>query len=323
MYVLGIDGGGTKTAAVVTDENGTVYIKAEAGRSNPNTLSKDEFELVMGNLFRQLRSLDDVVFSQIRVCFAGMAGVRESNRKSEVEQLLSKFLPPGTAIFIENDAVNALYSGTLGKPGIVQISGTGSITIGMDETGKIERVGGWGYLFDDVGSGFDLANHALKAVFREYDGRGESTALTHRLLESFKVRTVPDLIEKIYTGEHPRSIISPLSKLVVETAQSGDSVAQTIIDRACSEMAQSINACYTKIFERNERVIVVLSGGVFQNYELFKRKLESETVNSLPNLIYQPTVISPVGGAVVAGLSRSGNSVGDEFVAQFNGGVGV
>ncbi|MFC4409702.1 BadF/BadG/BcrA/BcrD ATPase family protein [Chungangia koreensis] len=321
MYVLGIDGGGTKTAAVIADENGTVYMKAEAGRSNPNTLNKKEFEAVLTGLLHQLREQDEEIYNRLSVCFAGMAGVGESNRQLEVKRLLSQQLPPETLVYIENDAVNALYSGTLGQSGIVQISGTGAITIGKNETGEIARVGGWGYLFDDFGSGYDLGNQALQAVFQAYDGREYQTALTEKVLNYFRVERVPDTIERIYSEEHPRTIIAPLSRIVVEAASEGDSIALRIIEKASRQMAESIITCHNKLFAKEETVKVVLSGGVFTNFVLFRKMIENHTCSKLPNLEYIPSVIPPVGGAVAAGFSVMGVNLGEKFIEVFKEGV--
>lgn len=321
MFVIGIDGGGTKTAGIVADENGTVYMKAETGRSNPNTLSKKDFEMVLIGLLEQLRIQNEEIYRNISTCFAGMAGVGESNRHLEVEQLLAGHLPKDTKIFIDNDAVNALYSGTLGKPGIVQISGTGAITVGMNGTGKTERVGGWGYLFDDLGSGYDLGNKALQAVFKAYDGRGQETIMAGKIKNYFQVERVPDLIEKIYGQEHPRTVIAPLSKIVIESALENDVAALTILEVACREMAQSIVTCCNKLFTKEDAVMVVLSGGVFHHFDLLSDMIKDFTETSLPNLIFMPTVVEPVGGAVAAGLAKMGVELNPEFVIRLNEGV--
>ena len=114
MYVLGIDGGGTRTTGIVADEVGNVYMHAVTGRSNPNTLQQAEFEEVICGLARELKRQNDAIFNQLSVCFAGIAGVGESGRDVEVAALLARELPAGTKVIVRNDAFNALYSGTLG-----------------------------------------------------------------------------------------------------------------------------------------------------------------------------------------------------------------
>ncbi|TWT25376.1 N-acetylglucosamine kinase [Planomicrobium sp. CPCC 101110] len=316
MYVLGIDGGGTKTAGMVADEQGKVYMHAAAGRSNPNTLTQAEFHQVMEGLLLQLREQDPAVFSQLSVCFAGMAGVGESGRDAEIAALLKEHLPPETKVFVENDAVNALYAGTAGEAGIVQIAGTGAIAYGINENGKTVRSGGWGYLFDDEGSGFDLGKKALRAAFRHHDGRGSATSLTGRLLDHFGVGRVPDLIDKVYGKEHPRSVIAPLAPFVIEEAKSGDGLAQSMLEDACTQMLLCIEACHQELFEKAHPTPIVLAGGVFSDSELFIPLFEKLARVSLPNAVFQPAQVAPVGGALIAGLKTQGIGTSDAFMEE-------
>src|SRR5690625_7894553 len=83
-----------------------------------------------------------------------------------IEELTNHKLP----ITVHHDAVTALYSGTLGEEGIVQIAGTGAITFGLTNAGEEMRVGGWGHLFSDHGSGYMIGRDALEKVFLAYDG---------------------------------------------------------------------------------------------------------------------------------------------------------
>ena len=307
MYVLGIDGGGTRTTGIVADEFGNVYMHAVTGRSNPNTLQQAEFEDVICGLVRELKKQNDAVFNQLSICFAGIAGVGESGRDTEVAALLARELPEGTKVIVRNDAFNALYSGTLGGPGIVQIAGTGAVTLGINESGEVARSGGWGYLFDDEGSGFYLGNEALKAVFRSYDDRGHATSLTDRIMDYFEVGRVPDIIGKVYGQEHPRSVIAPLSQIVVQEAQAGDVVSKGIIEKACSEMMHSIEACHRRLFDEHHPTAIVLSGGVFTDADLFVDVSDELARLSIPNVEFQTTQVPPVGGAVLAGLVGSAN----------------
>lgn len=318
MYVLGIDGGGTKTNGIVADENGTVYMQTVTSRSNPNTLSKAEFEKVMSDMILELKTQQPDIFEELTVCFAGMAGVGESGRDAEVANLLKKYLPTKTQVFVNHDAINALYSGTLGAPGIVQIAGTGSIAFGMNEVNKKVRTGGWGYLFDDEGSGFYIGNEALRAVFQDFDGRGLTTDLTNRVLQHFNVSYVPDIIGQVYGHEHPRSVIAPLSKHVVEAAVANDEVAKNIILKACESMVSCIYSCHRQLFKENHQTIIVLSGGVFTNVQLFIQLLNKLTSEAMPNVEYRQTQVSPVGGAIVGGLLSQNVELGEHFAKHMN-----
>jgi len=318
MYVLGIDGGGTKTTAFVADENGSVYMQAISGGSNPNTLSKKEFEIVLSGLLLQLKIQNDVIYNQISVCFAGMAGVGESGLDAEVVRILDKYLHPTTKIIVKNDAFNALYSGTLGEVGIVQIAGTGAITFGINEAEKMVRSGGWGYLFDDEGSGFHLGNEALRAVFKEYDRRGPATSLTPKILKYFQVDAVPDIIGKVYGKEHSRSVIAPLAPLVVEAAEASDEVAEWIVQHASEQMMISIQTCHNELFESNNPTNIVLTGGVMTSSELFIQHFKTLASVTLPKVKFQRAQVPPVGGAIVGGLKFLNVALSQDFVKQLN-----
>lgn len=318
MYVLGIDGGGTRTTGIVADELGNVYMHAVTGRSNPNTLERTEFEEIIRGLARELKRQNETIFSRLSVCFAGIAGVGESGRDAEVAALLARELPTGTNVIVRNDAFNALYSGTLGGPGIVQIAGTGAVTLGIDENGEVARSGGWGYLFDDEGSGFYLGNEALKAVFRSFDKRGPETSLTDRVTEYLAVQDVPDIIGKVYGKEHPRSVIAPLARLVLQEAQADDEISKGIVEKACVEMMHSIEACHRRLFADAHPTAIVLSGGVFTDFDLFAGRFRDLARQSIPNAVFQSTQVPPVGGAVLAGLADGRTSVDPEFAGRLN-----
>ncbi|MGE7622873.1 N-acetylglucosamine kinase [Viridibacillus sp. NPDC096237] len=318
MFVLAIDGGGTKTCAVICDEGGHIHAMVTVGKSNPTTMSKIEFELVIEQALMLLNSQNTTAFTQIVRCFAGMAGVKEKQYDSILMNVLHNHLPKEATIEIANDATNALYAGTLGSEGIVQIAGTGAITLGLDEQHRIVRTSGWGYLFDDEGSGYDLGVQALKAVFKAFDGRGYQTNLTARLYQHFQVDAVPQIIDHVYGEGHPRAIISPLSLYVSEEALEGDIVARIIIQKACEKYFQSIKACIDQMTWSKETIPVVLAGGVFSNVELFIPILQKLASKEVVEMQFQPALMSPIGGAVVGALRKCGQYVDQRFVETFN-----
>jgi N-acetylglucosamine kinase-like BadF-type ATPase len=318
MYVLGIDGGGTKTSGIVADEKGNIYMQVVTGRSNPNTLSQRGFEQVMKDLLLGLKRQNEEIYSQIAVCFAGMAGVDESRRTAEVAELLETYLPSNTELIVQNDAINALYSGTAGEAGIVQISGTGAITFGINEERKEVRTGGWGFLFDEAGSGFAIGKAALRAVFMEYDLRGPATSLTGRLLDHFQVEEVTDIINRVYGQEYARAVIAPLAQLVVEEAGASDETARRILAEACEEMLHSIETCHKQLFAPDHPTAIILAGGVFSDWPLFSGLFNRLAQDRLPNASFQPTQIAPVAGAVVAGLKSQGLAPAETFVRRIN-----
>ena len=316
MYVLGIDGGGTKTAGVIADSNGKVVAKATVGPSNPNSVDLISIEKELAKMFEVLRSQSEEAFLQIKHVFAGMSGGDHLSIRSKLNNIVITLLPH-TSVTIHNDAITALYSGTLGKPGIVQIAGTGSITYGLNKKGELGRVGGWGYLLGEKGSGYALGNDGLKMAFLAHDGLGEETILTELILEHLGAQSLPDIIHTVYHARNTKEWIASLSKIVVNAADHGDKVARNIIKKHAQYMGESISCLINKMFIENESIPVVLTGGLFNRIDLFHGTIE-ETLKSLDiNAELSIPKIEPVGGAVVAALKEEKAEIPNSFLHHF------
>ncbi|WP_107942857.1 N-acetylglucosamine kinase [Metasolibacillus fluoroglycofenilyticus] len=318
MYVLAIDGGGTKTSAVICDKMGQIYAKVITTRSNPTAMSAKFFELTLHELMQQLRKQNAQIFQNVSSCFVGIAGVKELHAESIVEKIIRQYVQQTALITIENDALVALYAGTFGQPGIVQIAGTGAITMGYDENAQLHRVGGWGYLFDDKGSGYYIGKKALEAVFQSYDGRIQKTSLTEQILRHFCVEDVEKLIACIYNAEHPRTNIAPLSKYVMQEGMRGDMVAIRILNGVCIDFYEAIKACFNKMTWSKQSIPVVLAGGVFTNPDYFINIMNGLIDNELVIFEFKKPALEPIGGAVVGAFKQKGIQLDKEFTQIFN-----
>ena len=302
MCVIGIDGGGTKTTGVIVDSNGFVTAKHTVGSTNPNSISllqvKNEIEL----LFSKLKNQSPSVFQQVTGVFAGISGVDRADGKEQMIDLLQSQVSNDVTVWVDNDAVTALYSGTIGNPGIVNISGTGSITFGINEKGERDRVGGWGYILGDHGSGYFIGNSGLKAVFTRYDKIGESTILSNIFLQHFNVHSVPDLIPFIYEVGKTRQVVASLCELVIQAADEGDRVAIKILHDAAHHNAQSVISLYKKLFPDayGKEIDIVLTGSVYQAEKWFLHIIKNSLLEkSIAAKIVVPEYL-PVAGAVFA-----------------------
>ncbi|MFJ7668575.1 N-acetylglucosamine kinase [Lysinibacillus sp. NPDC097195] len=316
MYVLAIDGGGTKTIATISTDCGHIIALAETGKSNPTAMSLEQFTETITELINDLKRQRLHEFQDITKCHAGLSGVTENNNEIMTHALLTSLLPKGCQLSLSNDGLNALYAGTFGQPGIVQIAGTGAITLSIDASGRMERTAGWGYIFDDEGSGYDIGIRTLKAVFKAFDNRGPETLLTAAVLDYFQVQAVPQIIEVVYGERHPRDTISPLSKIAIECAKRGDEEANTIINQICHVFYQSIEACYKKN-PLAEQVNVVLAGGVFHELKLFSEKLVAIDKKHSNRYNFMGAYSLPVGGAALAALQLP-NHEAKLFIDQYN-----
>lgn len=308
---IAIDAGGTKTDVVWFTESGKVISRVKGKAANPNGLPPDRVKNNLQDIFRKLLA-HHTDYSQIKNIFAGFAGGSHPKEQHHIKALLEEILPFKTYIKVNHDAVNALWSGTHGKPGLVLIAGTGSIVYGITEEQDSFRVGGWGYLVGDEGSGFDIGRQAVVSVLKAHDGRGKETYLTQLIMTHFDVHTVPDLIPIVYQGG--KSILSSLVPLVVEAIkEEDDQVALNIIDQSAKQLADLVHAGINKFKKSPQQLVFV--GGLHHLGELILTPLKKYLGNHEFDIIL-PTE-PPVYGAAIECLLMEGIEPTQYFTEQF------
>ncbi|QQK80387.1 hypothetical protein HUG20_11120 [Salicibibacter cibi] len=323
IFVLGIDGGGTKTTGVLCADNGKIFAQDTVGATNPNSIDYDIIRNEFQSLFAALKRQNKIAFDNLDAVFIGMAGVGREEMKLNIRKMVSPFFSTNTKVYIDHDAINALYSGTLGEPGVVNIAGTGSITFGINEHSERGSVGGWGYLLGDPGSGFAIGREAVQAVFHAYDGSGPLTQLTDVILQYFDRNSPPELLGHIYEVGKPQEVIAPISKIVIEAADREDDVAKNIISNAGSETAHAIQTLSKRLLlqERNQNVRVSLTGGVYQRSDWLLPAIQKgfhENVRDAHSFTIPE--VPPVTGALVAALKELGIEVDPSFLEYVKAG---
>ncbi|MFS0556637.1 N-acetylglucosamine kinase [Brevibacillus sp. 179-C9.3 HS] len=306
-WFIGIDGGGTKTKAAICNEAGQVQAIVVGESSNPLSRRWEDVEETLRQLISAVRVKAGATEEEVAGLFIGLGGADRPQIKDRIQHAFAD--PWGERLFIDNDVVAALYAGTWGQPGVVLLAGTGSIACAFSKEGARHRVGGWGYLVGDEGSGFDLGKKAAIAVLREYDGRGEPTVLTRLFLEHYGVGRPDELISLIYGGSNPRMELAKTSQLVEQAATLGDQVANGLIAQAVEDLLELADACLKKI---QEPLPVVLAGGLLTASTRLREQLVARA--SFATVI--PSV-SPVIGALVVAITQLGLSVDEKMAEQF------
>jgi N-acetylglucosamine kinase-like BadF-type ATPase len=242
-YVIGVDGGGTKTLALLGDSEGNVLARGVGGPSNYNAVGFDAACLALESAISMAR--EDYPGEVTALCL-GLAG---AGRTEDIERFqdwaVQKF--PKAAIKVVSDAEVLLMAMAPSGPALVLICGTGSIVYGRTVAGALLRAGGWGYLFGDEGSGYAIGIAALRAVMQGYDGRGPATLLSELVLERFGLHTPLELVQVFYGAESPRSAVATLPDLVEQAAGQGDTVAIAILEKSSQELVGSIIAVYSRL----------------------------------------------------------------------------
>ncbi|MCM0649025.1 transcriptional regulator [Clostridium swellfunianum] len=276
-YVIGIDGGGTKTALKLADESGKIILSMEGGPCNINSMGKEAVEKMLKELIGASLEKAKLTMEQIKVLCIGTAGVDRPSDKLIMEEIIrnSGF---NNKTIITNDAVTALYGGVGGSEGVILISGTGSICYGRNNEGDAKRAGGWGHLIGDEGSGYYIGINAINKIARSFDGIEEKTIITDLILEHLKLESASDLIQFVYRSGAGKSEIASLAKHVDEAYKQGDSIAEEILLKAAFELFLISKAVIDNLKLNNKRATLAVNGSVIEKNECvsseFKRLMK-------------------------------------------------
>jgi N-acetylglucosamine kinase-like BadF-type ATPase len=304
-YFLGVDGGQSKTTAIIGDENGRVLGSGRGGPSNHAGASEGRAKFInaIGTSLGAACSEAGVDAATVRFVSACLGF---SGGPADKQAILGEILAVDRML-VTDDATIALSGALAGEPGIVVIAGTGSIAFGRNAQGRTARAGGWGYLLGDEGGGFWIAREALRAALGWEEGWGSPTALRAMLLDStgarnMGARNMNDLMHRCYTPEFPRPRIAALSVLVNYAAESGDPIAQKILSEAARELALLARAVRSQLFESSlinprESARCAWIGGVFESRKL--RALFRESLEGEPGWVATPPIHDPAIGALL------------------------
>lgn len=300
---LGVDGGGTKTHIIILDKDKNLVCEGSAGPSNPLRVG---IETSVINILEAVNSACDKVnknSSDIVSATLGLAGVRRADIKASIRQRFTEFLPI-EEIQVVTDAEIALFGTTLGKAGLVIISGTGSICLGRDEKGNFATAGGWGPIAGDEGGGIGIAKQGLQAIAKALDGRGGATKLSSVGTEYFRASTPDDLIVAIYSPQTDNKKIAGFAKCVVETAKQGDEIAIEILAVAGYELGIAALAVIKKLNLQNQHIPIGMVGSIFKAGDLLTKPL-LQIVNSVaPKAFLQKPELNPAKAAAFMAIQN-------------------
>ena len=300
MYIVGIDGGGTRTVGILTTETGEHLAQVESGPSNYHVIGEAGTQTVLENVINELREKAEIpLAASIHFCL-GMAGLGRAEDRKIVGRICDELGISGNRI-LTHDAHIALVGGTEKQHGVIVISGTGAIVYGINPDGKEARASGWGYLLGDEGSGYDIAIKGLRAVVRAADGRAGSTALTNRILNELKLNAPDKLIRWAHAAS--RGTLAQLSEVVFDTARAADPIAEQIVDDATDELVCAANSVIKQL-EFDRTFDVVLSGGNLIHQPMFADKLRRRFAKTQPKASVQLPKHEPAYGAVLLGQER-------------------
>lgn len=298
FHVLGIDAGGTKTVCLLADEQGTIVAESRRGGANLQAVGELEVEKVLHDVMEEAIGNHDV--RPAAICL-GIAGVDRPDDAAMVKSIMKR-IGYKARVLVVNDALVALEAGAPAQPGVVVISGTGSISYGRNAKGEAARSGGWGYVLGDEGSGYWIGRAALRAVLRQSDRRGPKTVLSTLLLEHFGIQRAQELIHAVYHTNLKPSAIGSLAKCVQAAFSKGDPVAIGILRGAADELEASALSVAQRLDMVGQAFTFILAGGIFRAVPWLEQELERRLPVSSPHSRVRLLDREPAVGAVALAL---------------------
>lgn len=288
-YMIGIDGGGTKTVAVLFDESGQEIKRVSGGFANFSVDSQKSETHLLDVLAKLTK---DVAVTKLKHLVIGIAGYSNYPDKDNLKNKLEKMYP--IPLTLVTDAEIALYSVKRAskQPVIMVLGGTGSVVM-IEEAGTIRFIGGFGHLLGDEGSGYHLAITALKKIIDQYEEGQEITALTKAILQKIKAKNYLDIKHFVYN--HNKDEIAKLSLFIAGHALAGDLEARQLFVREGELLAKQTLKAYQSL-KRQTTVTIGIKGGFLLNAPLVKQSLIEALNQTEIKYILDGSPLDPVYG---------------------------
>ena len=303
--VLGVDGGNSKTEALLLDASGGVLASVRGPTVSHQAVGMAEGMTRLAALVARLRAEAGLATGD--VVDAAVLALAGADYPSDERQLRAAIAPLDLAVRVEvvNDTWAGLRAGTDRGWGIVLICGAGTNAAGLAADGRRWRFPAVGSISGDWGGGGDIGMEGLRAAVRAWDGRGPSTILRQRIPEAAGQRRVDSLVKTLYEGPDWLRVRS-FAPVVFQAAMDGDAVARAIIDRQADELAGMAGAIATRLRMRRSDPDVVLAGAVFGTQDAaFFERLEAGVRRVVPRARLVRCSRSPAHGAALLALDPS------------------
>ncbi|MBN1154820.1 hypothetical protein JXB12_07855 [candidate division KSB1 bacterium] len=299
-YVIGVDGGGTKTEAVLVDSTGKVISRVRGGSSNYQALGPVKLKEVLISIINELYQNAMVPVANLQKIYLGLAGAGRLSDQQEIKAIFAD-TEFKNLITVNSDAIIALAGAFNNQPGIILIAGTGAICFGKNSQGEIVRSGGWGYLLGDEGGGYYIGKRAIIAALKDFDGRGEATQLRNIIEKKFQLDSIDLIIPLIYKNMIDRVAIADLAPIVFEQAKGNDNISKQIIKDVGIELGCLAKAVAKRLDFSDEKIKIALIGSIFKQRDMLVNEISKELFEvSWDIQIMDPNFDPAIGAAILA-----------------------
>ena len=302
-YILGVDGGGSKTVVQIADATGKVIAETISGSSNYKSIGMENaIKNLADGILRAINKLNisnRIIFKSSCFGLSGNDSFEDRNiyHKIIFDSKIKDYLDPAN-IIICNDTRIGLAAGSNSKNSVIIICGTGSNCFGINEKGREAKANGWDYILGDEGSGYEIGIKALRAFMREYDGRGKKTLLSKTILEDLNITDVLQLTKLAYSDTFSKDKIAYIARTVCRTAEMGDKMSIKILEEEVKEVVTTITAVVNKLALADKEFDLIFVGNVFKCEKYFRNVLVEGLKKKFKGINFMPLTSRPVKGAI-------------------------
>jgi len=313
LYYIGVDGGGTKTTAILFDTvTGEVRLSCLGG-GNICVLGKTGCIEIFKELTNQL--LSNAPANQIAYSTFAFAGAGRLAERSILESVVKEC---GFKQFsILTDAELSHYSFFGDSLGILIASGTGSVCLVNPENGKYHQIGGWGYILNDSGSGFHIGKLAISHAMEIHDSGFQVTKLTEFLLDFYRVSNPTELISQTYMAKSPQTFVASCAEQVDKLAKEGEPTAVKIISTAAESLVDLAKKAMAYCEKTNTDTFkIAMAGSVLNADSQMSQRFRENMSKYAPNAEYCTQQWAPAVGAVLHSAARDGHALSEQNKQQ-------
>lgn len=309
-YYLGVDGGGSKTYALIVNETGQIVGRGSGGNGNHQI----DYKLARDSILAAvLKAMDQAGLKHEDLTFAffGLAG---ADRAVDFRILNPMIRGLGFSRFeIACDTMIGLRAGTTKPYGVSVICGTGTNCAGKNSKGDFFQCGGFDYMYGDFGGGGSLNVEVFRSVIRAADGREKATLMTPLILKALNYATVEDMFNDYL--DHGKRVPLEVAKLLFEAAGQGDEVALTIVRKQAEELSKSAVAVIRRLKMERESFDIVLAGSILTRGDdgVIKQMIKQAVNEVAPDAKVVKLTVEPVVGAIWLAIEVSGGIVTDQI----------
>ncbi|MBL9114934.1 MAG: N-acetylmuramic acid 6-phosphate etherase [Verrucomicrobiaceae bacterium] len=299
---LGIEGGGTRSTAALSDADGRVLAEFQGGPANLILLSDRQLIWMLRGFASRL-PLEGRVLTAVAV---GLAGARTETHRDRIRRAAARVWP-GVPCVATNDLETALAAADEDKDAVAKVlilSGTGSCCFARNHQGQTAKTGGRGHIIGDRGSACDIAQRGLKALMAHYDQTAKWPRLGVKFLEALALNNPEDLIP--WSMEANKTDLASLATAVFAAARERDPIAAQVLTEAAQALADDGHACASRIAQSTDRVQFVFNGGVLLKNESFAKAVEMRLRTRWPRSVFTPVKVASSWGAVALARSQEG-----------------